>query len=145
MYDIVYVSELKHSYPLSIPGYTSIRSKVVTGEEHRGGVAIFFKLNIWPDVYNIRVEQDQIWFQICAIPDTKFGAIYIAPRDSPFFNPQSFALIQEHCQKEKVVMIGDFNSRMGNLTTLNRHQDGITYTENPDTGKYKWKRTNLNV
>ena len=131
-YDIVYLSEVKHTYPLSIPGYTCVRSRTVDGEELRGGVAILFKSQIWPEVHNLFCEYDQIWFKLHSIPHVKFGAIYIPPRDSPYFNPHSFALIQEHTTNENVFIIGDFNSRMGNLDTLNQPTENMNYNENPD-------------
>ena len=45
-YDIISLSELKSSFAISCKGFQIIRSIVVPGEDHRGGVTIMFKNNI---------------------------------------------------------------------------------------------------
>jgi len=81
----------------------------------------------------VNTINDQIWFKLRTVPGIHFGAIYIPPRDSPYYNPQTFANLQEHCYNENVIALGDYNSRMGNLDVFSRRQEGIVYTENPDT------------
>jgi len=54
------------------------------------------------------------------------------PRDALYFHPHAFAIIQEHHQNAEVIIIGDFNARMGNLSTLNRPDEKVEYTNNPD-------------
>ena len=131
-YDCVCMSELKHIYPLSIPGFNYLRSRVTPGEDHRGGVGILIKQHLWPEVYDIDISHDQVWFHLQSIPDTVFGAIYIAPRDSPYYQPQSFATIQEHCNRSNVFILGDFNARLGSLEAFNKPENNIHYSHNPD-------------
>jgi hypothetical protein len=131
-HDIIFLSELKHSYPIRLPGLKCIRSRIIKGQENRGGVAVLFKHYIWQEVHNIDTLEDQVWFNLHSIPHTKFGAIYIPPRDSPFFNPKSFATIQEHSTQSKVIILGDMNARAGPLQTLNSQNNEIRYTQNPD-------------
>ena len=131
-YDVVCLSELKHTYPLTIPGFQYIRSRVITGEEHRGGVGILIKQNLWPEVHDIDINHDQVWFSLQSVPDTVFGAIYISPRDSPYYRPQSFATIQEHCNCENVFILGDFNARLSSLNIFKNPTRNIDYTPNPD-------------
>ena len=119
-YDIIFLSELKCCYPFSIPGYVCIRSILVKGGEMRGGVAVLFRSHIWQFVYGIQQEYDQVWFRLKNTPNFIYGAIYIPPRDSPYFSTDSFAQIQSRCvQKDsKVLIMGDLNSRINNLLSL---------------------------
>ena len=131
-YDIVFMSEIKHTYPLSIPGFHYIRSRVVTGEEHRGGVGILFKHYLWPEVHDVDINHDQVWFRLQSVPDTAFGAVYISPRDSPYYQPQAFATIQEHCNCENLFILGDFNARLGSLNKFSNPFMNMDYSPNPD-------------
>ena len=108
---------------------------MIPEENLRGGTAILFKSYIWHEVNYLKPEHDQLWFKLHSLPNTKFGSIYIPPRDSPFFNPHSFATIQEHSHQEQIIILGDFNSRLGNLNTFHQNEieTNITYSENPDT------------
>lgn len=80
-----------------------MRSKIVPGEELRGGVAVLIRASIWSGVFNVVSERDQVWFSCC---DIRFGAIYIAPHDSPYYSQESFAKLHEHClsQTHTIVM-----------------------------------------
>lgn len=132
-YDIISLCEIKHTYYISIPGYTFIRSKKIIGEEKRGGVGVFIKHTLWHDVQNIITDKDQVWFEMKGVPNTKFGFVYIAPRDSPYFNLHSFARIQEQARSvDNVYVLGDFNARMGDLDTFNDENRLFSYTSNPD-------------
>ena len=109
-----------------------VRSLVIEGEEHRGGVAVLYKHSIARFVHHLEMYVDQVWFQISLIPNTWFGACYIAPRDSPFFSHASFSRIQEYCAKGPLILMGDLNARMPNLNIF--ESDTVHYSENPDRG-----------
>ena len=134
-YDIVCLSELKTTYSFTVPGFRSVRSSIIPGEELRGGVAVLFSCSIWQYVFDVQREHDQVWFKLRNTPDFVYGAVYIAPRDSPFFSLNSFALIQTRCLANncKTVVLGDINARMSNLDLFRDEPDGIDYTINPDT------------
>ena len=108
-----------------------IRGTVVEGEEHRG-VALFYRHNLVQHIHHIEKSVDQVWFQLTFIPQTWWGACYIPPRDSPFFRNDSFSRIQEYCAKGKVIILGDLNARLPNLTVFNSLD--VHYSENPDKG-----------
>ncbi len=107
----------------------------------RGGVAVLFKNQVWRQAQHICRLRDQVWFRISSMPYYRFDACYITPQDSPYFNHQSFSDIQEKTSAtdDKVIILGDMNSRIPNLNTFNNVQTGISFTENPD------KRQNANV
>ena len=63
-FDIVILSELKCDYPFSLPGFKTLRSSIIPGEESRGGVAILFKYSIWKYVHSVAQYIDQIWFTL---------------------------------------------------------------------------------
>ena len=96
-YDIVCLCELKTSYVFSFPGYKCVRNRIVPGEENRGGVAILFSTKLWKHVHCISTYKDQVWFKLMSTPGIKYGCIYIAPRDSSYFNQESYAYIAEQC------------------------------------------------
>ena len=131
-FDIISISEIKHAYVFALPGFNMIRSSVVEGEEHRGGVALFYRHDLAQHLHHIERSVDQVWFQLTFMPDTWWGACYIPPRDSPFFRNDSFSRIQEYCAKGKVIIMGDLNSRLPNLTVFNSLD--VYYSENPDKG-----------
>ena len=117
-------------------GFKCIRSKVITGEETRGGTAVLFKNNIWEKVYDVRRLKDQIWFKLDNIKHFIFGAIYIPPRDSPFFSHDSFASIHEMITEDdfNTIILGDFNARIKDLDCFNDQSLSISYVTNIDTG-----------
>ena len=133
LYDIVILSELKTAYKIDVPGYVPVRSSVIDGEGARGGVLVLFKNYLWPRVYVKQVLKDQVWFTVHPF-NLMFGACYVAPSDSSFFDPASFCHIQEECieGRQEVLVLGDLNARLGDLSP---HADPrlFSYTANPDT------------
>ena len=84
-FDIVCFNELKCEYPFSVAGFRCIRSKIVTGDSKRGGVAVLVKDTLWCYLYSVNAYRDQIWFKLSIFPEYLFGSCYIPPRDSSFF------------------------------------------------------------
>ena len=117
-------------------GFKCIRSKLISGEENRGGTAVLFKNDLWEKVYDVRLLKDQVWFKLDNMRNYIFGAIYIPPRDSPFFSQNSFACIQEMVTENdvNVIMLGDFNARMRDLSSFSEPDQSISYEANVDTG-----------
>ena len=135
-YDVICLSEVKCTYPFALQGFYCIRSLHVPGEENRGGTAVLVRNYLWPKVYDVQCLRDQVWFRLDNIKDLLFGAIYIPPRDSPYFSLDSFSCIHEMARKcdGKVLMMGDFNARMDNLSVFNDPKQSISYTQNSDNG-----------
>lgn len=133
-YDIVMLCEIKCNYPFSVPGYRCLRSRVVPGEDTRGGVAVLFRSQLWNEVYGVVVQKDQVWFRLKSSPGCTFGAVYIAPRDSLYFSQESLTMIAEKCSSvdDHVFVFGDLNSRMGDLSVFESNDLEIRYTTNPD-------------
>ena len=134
-YNIIILTEIKHTYPMSVPGFKCIRSKVMPNEENRGGVIVMIHAGLWPKMCNISVEPDQVWFSLSHVPNIVIGAVYITPRDSPYYKPESLAIIQEKIdenKERKIVIIGDLNSRMRNIQMFNNEENDLFYEQNPD-------------
>ena len=111
------LSELKHSYPITLPGFNFIRSRINREHTQRGGVGVLIKRYLWQYVHNIL--DDQVWFSINGIPECTFGCVYIPPRDSPYYSMQSSASIQEYCKNNNhIFVIGDLNARLGVLDSF---------------------------
>ena len=133
-YDIVCLSEIKCDYPFSMPGYSCLRSRVVPGEEKRGGVAVLFKNSVWDSVCSVQTMKDQVWFSLAFAPDHRFGAVYIAPRDSLYFTQQSFTMIGTQCcdADKRFIILGDLNARMPELNKFSKLAKDASYSDNPD-------------
>ena len=133
-FDIVVLCELKCDYPFSIAGFKCIRSSSIPGEELRGGVAVLFKHHVWDKVYKVKRYKDQVWFSLSCARYFRFGAVYIAPSDSPYFSMDSFACIQEECvvYSNKCLVIGDLNARLPDLSLFDNDQ--LSFSPNPDPG-----------
>ena len=133
-FDIVVLCELKCNYSFSIAGFKCVRSSPVAGEELRGGVAVLFKHAVWNYVHNVKCYKDQVWFSLSCVSYIRFGAVYIAPSDSPYFTMESFAYLQEECTSypNKCLAIGDINARMPDLDIF--AQDDLSFSVNPDRG-----------
>ena len=135
-YDVIYLSELKCVYPFAVPGFKCIRSQVVKGEESRGGVAVLFKLDVWPYVYDVKCLHDQVWYKLKISPGVKYGAVYIAPTNSPYFTPQSFASMHSQCKDRdhRYLVMGDINARIKDLSQFCDKNYAIQYIPNNDNG-----------
>ena len=133
MYDIVFLSELKCDYVFAVPGFKCLCSRLIPGEEKRGGVAVLIKVNLWNYVYSVSSMKDHVWFTLKCTPKIKYGCVYIAPRDSLFFSPESFAMLSQQCNSvDKLLVAGDLNARIPNLQKFSVASKGITFIMNPD-------------
>lgn len=118
---------------LKIPGFYYTRSSCVPHESHRGGVGALVKSVLWPFVMELDLRKDQVWFKLEFTPGLIFGGIYIPPSDSPYFSNQSFADIQEKCYEgNDILLLGDLNARLGNLSGFEDTRGGLSYTNNVD-------------
>ena len=79
-------------------------------------------------------EKDQVRFKLRNAEGFISGAVYIVRRDSPFFSNDGFSLIREHScgAEDKVIILGDLNSRMGNLDTFSDGGIDVSYQDNAD-------------
>ena len=119
---------------MKVSGFNTIRSQHIPGEEKRGGVAALISHSTWPSIMDIDSRKDQLWFRLDYLQDTTIGAVYISPQDSPYFSMQSFADIQEKSVGgNKLLIIGDLNARLGDLTHFDNQVKGLKYSKNPDT------------
>ena len=75
----------------------------------------------------------QVWFKLKCTPEIKYGCVYIAPRDSLFFSPESFGMLSQQCNSvDKLLVAGDLNARMPKLQKFSVALKDIIFTVNPD-------------
>ena len=133
-YDIIFLSELKCQYTISYAGFHCIRSELIPNEMNRGGIAVMFKNWLWPCVYSVTRLKDQVWFKLRNTENLLYGAVYIAPRDSPFFDVNAFSIIQEQilANDSYAIVMGDLNARMNKLDVFNNVHLQVKYERNID-------------
>ena len=144
-FDIIVLVEVKCNYCFSVPGFEVLRS---SNHGMRGGVAVLVKNNLWRFVFDVQSLKDQVWFKLSFMPDVRIGGCYIPPADSPYFNPASFGDMQSQIvdpSNDRIVAIGDFNSRMSSLQSLNGTAQGISYSQNVDKSDNAHGRELLNM
>ena len=90
------------------------------------------KHHLWEKIRNVETQHEAIWFELENMKDITFGTMYIPLRDSPYFEPESFARIQEKCTNKNVILIGDLNSRLGDLNENIINEHSGSYSKNPD-------------
>ena len=123
----MFLAEIKSAHPFSTTGFKFIRSKIIEGEELRGGVAVLFKDSISDNVHDV-LEKDQVWFSLLCALDFRIRAVYIAPRDSPFFTIHIFSVVHEQITKpyKKALVMGDINARIPHMDTSASTRCGLT-------------------
>ena len=143
-FDIIALLEIKCGYVFSVAGFSVLRS---SNRGARGGVAVLVKNRLWSHVFDVQLLNDQVWFKLSLMPDTYIGVCYIPPSDSSYFNSSSFSDLQDQIldSGNRVLIIGDFNSRMPALHRLNDHARGISYARNMDDGENAHGRVLFNM
>lgn len=96
-------------------------------------MAVLISNELWPSILNVDARKDEIWFGLSFLPGLSLGAIYISPNDSQFYSEQPFATIQEKAlQGNKLLVMGDLNARMGDLSSFANVDKCVTYESNSD-------------
>ena len=135
LFDIVFVFELKCTNPVNVPGFKAIRSSFIKGEDLRGGTAVLVKHELWLSVCRVKRYKDQVWFTLSVAPYVRFGAVYIPPSDSPYFDPVSFAHIRSECLAHpRSIFSGDINARIPELSEFQNEEYCAEYETNVDRG-----------
>ncbi len=116
-YDIICLNEVKTNLPVFFPGYTSYVSCDIENY-NRGGTCVFVKNSLNSYVFDVDNNTvDQVWFKLKCVPEVLFGACYIPPSDSEYFNYANLSKIQERLKINRCnngcFIIGDMNCRLG--------------------------------
>ena len=109
-FDIVFLSEIKSSRPISLPGF-SVAAQC--SENGHGGVALLIKHYLQNQIKILFQSSNVIAFQHSNLPETIFIGAYIEPADSKYYDPQCFGIIQSFMLKySNVLFFGDLNSHV---------------------------------
>lgn len=83
-----------------------------------------------------RVDTDtegQIWITFSWWLNMKLGGVYIPPEDSPYYQPVHFGnLVQHSAGADKIVVMGDFNSRVGTPRIKDKNDNMYAYRDVSD-------------
>ena len=124
-HDILIFTETWSYDSWTVPGFKSIS---IPAKKHRtkrhgrlsGGIGFCFKTELQKGIAHISSSSDYIW---CKLDKTFFNfdqdvficAIYIPPRDSPYFDPDTFHNLENDIanlsEDGYVILAGDFNAR----------------------------------
>ena len=119
-YSFVFLSEIKTSAKISCTGFTVFQHSAKQG--HRGGVALLIKPGISKFIQNLdRSYENVLSFELSIVPGIIFIGCYIAPADSPYYDPAVFGHLQSLLKRDeskKAIVMGDLNSRVGMPTDL---------------------------
>ncbi|KAK3858512.1 hypothetical protein Pcinc_035307 [Petrolisthes cinctipes] len=85
------------------------------------------KSKIMDSVLQVDTEEEgQIWVVLSFLSTLKLGGVCIPPNDSPYYSPAQYgALARYTTGQDKVIVLGDFNSRLA--TPLLADRDGNYY------------------
>ena len=116
-FDIICLNEIKTDLSISFSGYVSYTS-YDNVNANRGGTCVLVKYCLNRFIYDVNVSiPDQIWFKIKCFPGVLFGACYVPPSDSVYFNHAQLSSIQEMIKCNEgvngCVLLGDLNARFG--------------------------------
>lgn len=125
--DFIILTETWSSDHLSLPGFHlfTIPAKKYRIKKHgrsSGGLALAFKIHLNEGITLISCHDDYIWCKLdkhffCLEKDIFLCAIYVPPKDSPYFNPDIFHDLESDIAKFSkdgfVILAGDFNARTG--------------------------------
>ena len=133
--DIVVITETHFNIRTKCPSNFILldKSPPTESKRPRGGVAIYKKIHCTLQFTTLLKITDCI---VCEIKHTNIIliALYIPPSNSPFFNEDCFdnliSLLQYFVGHKVVYVIGDLNSRYGDLNNINPN---LRYKPNPDT------------
>ena len=125
--DIIVLTETWRSDEISLPGYEFFTNP--SKKHHRkkngrssGGIALGFRTTFKKGIQLISYHTNFLW---CKIDKNYFAidqdiflcAIYVPPRDSPYFNPNIFDDLENdiayYSAEGFIMLTGDFNARTG--------------------------------
>ena len=122
-FDLVFILESKTYFNLNVPGF-EVYTNVSSSGQNRGGVVMLLKSHLSSDVLNVNADDEgQIWLTMSWWPTVKIGGVYIPPHDSPYYGPELHGALAAHTfPPGNVIVVGDFNGRVGMLNILNEGQ-----------------------
>ena len=131
-YDIV-INETHFGARLKCPDefICTGRSDIISSKRPRGGVAVYKRLSYPYQLEIVTKLRDCVVVKI-KNTDLIIAAIYIPPSDSLYFDDIYFINIElliEHFKYNKLIIVGDLNSRCGNTRHL---IPSINHIPNPD-------------
>ena len=133
-YDIIWILETKQVQTPTVPGFLVYHNASRHGN-HRGGVMLLVKQIFHNYLVNVNLTlESQIWFELSCYPNTRFGGIYIPPEDSLYYDQTINANIYAQLNEtEKVVMLGDFNARVGKPEMFDSKGNKLEYVNTCDS------------
>ena len=77
-------------------------------------------------------EEGMIWMKLSVCSGITIGGVYKPPKDSLYYNPSLFGAINAQCVEDSVVMLGDFNARVGSPRFIDDCECVVEYSNVKD-------------
>ena len=136
--DIIFLNETKTAERFTLPGYVCYQSD--TDNPNRGGCAVLLKHYLVGNIARMDLShKDLVQLELKCLPDATIVGCYIPPCDSPYFNMDTYAYLQELTKQhggKGMIVLGDLNARFGNakarfLEDKPKHISWV-YEDSPD-------------
>lgn len=90
--------------------------------------------------------EGQIWFTLSCWLNLKLGGVYIPPEDSPYYHNVHYDTLARHtADPGKVIVLSDFNARVGTPLITDNRGNRFIYRDVKDEGVNAHGRTLLNL
>ena len=145
-FDIVWISEVKIISQTSVPGFNMYYNKSKYGQ-NRGGMILLVKCAMEKFIIKVNVDNESmIFLELALCAGVQLGGVYVPPADSPYYDPLLFGVLNAVCSMNgRVIILGDFNARVGTPQVTMAHEMVLEYVNVKDETVNPHGRDLLNI
>ena len=127
-FHIVWLLETKTNAHVTVPGF-SVHSNPSKHGHHRGGIIMLVKSCLVRFVKKVDLSYEgQIWLELTCFPEFIFGGVYIPPDDSMYYDVSQFGFLSANVHdRKRVIVMGDFNARVGTPLVPDTSDSPLSY------------------
>ena len=150
--DVLFISECHCSIQImpEIDGFKIVGEEDVPLVSKHGGNVVYIRNDLYEHLLTLRFSKVSISFNFTFAPNVVFMGIYIYPIDSVNYNDGDFALLSKEIEfwLERgftPFIAGDFNSRIGDISSFSRNCLRWRYRKNIDSILNQHGKALLNI
>ncbi|MEA3357745.1 MAG: hypothetical protein U9Q67_04920 [Patescibacteria group bacterium] len=125
---MLWLLEIKNCWQRDVQGFDVYINMAKSGG-NRDRVMFLIK-SCWSEyVEQVDMDtEDQIWVKLSLWPELRLGGVYIPPEDSPYYDRSLLGALEGRVRDGKsVLVLGDFNARVGNPELLVEDSEMLQY------------------